>query len=344
MRLGIICPSEIAMRRFMPAIEQIPELKFVGIGVCSATERYGNSVVDTEKAQAAISSQRERAEQFISMYGGKIYDSYESLVTSGEIDCVYVPLPPALHYRWTRKAILAGKHVLVEKPATISYEESKELVALARQYGVALHENYMFAFHKQLTAIDDLVKSGEIGEVRLYRVSFGFPMRQADDFRYKAELGGGALIDACGYTIKYASMLLGEDAYVQYAQMNHLEGFEVDMYGSGALSNPSGTTVQIAYGMDNNYKCELEVWGSKGCLSTGRVLTAPVGFEPDVIIRKGNVDEVRKLPADDAFGKSIHRFLSCIEDTEVRKKNYEEILLQAKLVEQFRVKAGENDR
>ena len=121
----------------------------------------------------------------------------------------------------------------------------------------------MFAFHNQLKEIAQIIERGEIGDVRLYRISFGFPQRAVNDFRYNKELGGGALIDAGGYTIKYAAMLLGETAHITAAQMNYTDEFEVDIYGSATLVNQDGATAQIAFGMDNSYKCELEVWGSK---------------------------------------------------------------------------------
>ena len=206
---------------------------------------------------------------------------------------------------------------------------------IASKNDLALHENYMFIFHNQLDAIEDIVKSGEIGDVRLYRISFGFPRRAANDFRYNKALGGGALIDAGGYTIKYATRLLGESAEIKYAQLNYIDEFEVDIYGSAALVNKDGVTAQIAFGMDNDYKCELEIWGSKGTLKTGRVLTAPAGFAPSMTIKKNTEIEECELPADDAFRKSIEHFIRCINDSEVRKKNYESILRQAQLVEQF---------
>lgn len=341
MNIGVICPSEIALRRFMPALQNISELCFAGIGVGTEEEWFGNTLPDKEIVEKTIAVQREKAQEFITLYGGEIYDSYEKLVTSDRIDAVYIPLPPALHFKWAKKALEAGKHVLVEKPSTVCAKDTTELAVLAKEKGLALHENYMFALHEQLEVIQNTIDSGELGEVRLYRVAFGFPRRAANDFRYNKELGGGALIDAGGYTLKYASMLLGGEVSVRYAQMNYLDGDEVDIYGSGALTNKEGKTVQISYGMDNNYKCELEVWGSQGCLYTGRVLTAPAGFVPNMVIRKGNEEEVRNLPADDAFGKSLHKFIECIYDAEVRKKNYEELVRQAQLVDQFRIKAAE---
>ncbi|SCW59019.1 hypothetical protein SAMN02910456_02025 [Ruminococcaceae bacterium YRB3002] len=340
MRIGVICPSEIAFRRFMPALGLCGGLEFAGIGVFRREEMSGvEDISDTEFASIRA-AEMAKASSFVDQYGGHIFDGYESLVTSPDVDAVYIPLPPALHYMWAKKSLENGKHVLVEKPATVSLADTTELVRLASSKGLALHENYMFAFHDQLARIDELISSGEIGDVRLYRVSFGFPMRAANDFRYKKALGGGALLDAGGYTIKYASRLLGDSASVAYAVLNGMDGFEVDMYGSGALVNDDGVTVQVAFGMDNNYKCELEAWGSQGCLTTGRVLTAPAGFVPTAVIRKGNEDSVVELPSDDAFLKSIRLFAECTASSGVREARYREIVRQAELVDQFMRLAG----
>ncbi len=339
MKIGIICPSEIAFRRFMPAIKLFQDVDFVGLGVCTGEERFGKDYKMTNLTDQILKQEREKAEMFIKQFGGKIFEGYHSIVESDEIDAIYIPLPPALHFKWARIALENGKHVMVEKPSTTSLDDTKVLVEIAEMNGLALHENYMFAFHNQLEAIKGILDAGDLGDIRLYRICFGFPRRDSSDFRYNKALGGGALIDAGGYTIKYASMLLGESARIVYAQMNYTDEFDVDLYGSGALINDNGTTVQLAFGMDNNYKCELEVWGSKGSLTTGRVLTAPAGFSPEVIIRKGNLDKVLRLPADDAFKKSIQHFINCVHDSENRKANYAILVKQAELINDFSVNA-----
>lgn len=336
MKLGIVCPSEIAFRRFMPALQRVREFEFIGLGVNSAYERFGHNGIENELEKVVIDDERNKAQYFINEYRGKIFNSYVELITSDDVEAVYIPLPPALHYKYARLALEKGKHILVEKPCTTNYMDSVSLVRLAKEKGLALHENYMFDFHSQLDEIERIIKAGEIGDIRLYRISFGFPMRADNDFRYNKALGGGALIDAGGYTIKYASRLLGSSTKVKCAQLNYMDKYEVDMYGSATLINDEGTTAQVSFGMDNNYKCELEVWGSKGCLNTGRILTAPVGFVPIVTIRNGNEDSHRELSSDDAFKKSIEYFWSCICDAKKRKESYESILRQAFLVEQFR--------
>ena len=328
-RIGVICPSEIAFRRFLPALKEAGCFEYAGVAIANKEEFVGAT-------NEILAKERAKAQTFVDNYGGKIYEGYRNLIESEDIDAVYLPLPPGLHYQWAKVALNAGKHILVEKPCTTALTNTQDLLQEAESKGLSVHENYMFAFHDQLKSVNDIVDSGEIGDVRLYRISFGFPMRAQNDFRYNKALGGGALLDCGGYTFKYASMLLGPTAKMKYAQSNNIDGFNVDMYGSAALVNDKGVTAQVAFGMDQNYKCELEVWGSKGTIYTNRILTAPAGFTPEVIIRKGNEEEKRNLPADDAFKKSILHFSHCIENPETRKETYQTLLRQANLVEDFK--------
>ncbi len=327
-RIGIISPSEIAFRRFLPALSKVQDFTFVGVAVANNQEWCGVN-------ESILRKEYEKAEKFILQYGGKIFTSYQEMIEMDDIDALYVPLPPALHYQWAMKGLLANKHVLVEKPATTLLSETKALISLAKKKHLALHENYMFAFHDQIKVIDEIIADKEIGDVRLYRISFGFPQRAMNDFRYNKKLGGGALLDCGGYTIKYASMLLGDSAKIIYAKTNAISKYEVDMYGSAALINDEGVTAQIAFGMDNSYKCDLEVWGSKGSLKSGRVLTAPADYEPELTIQAGNETVARKLPADDTFLKSIQRFNNAIKDNKARNDNYTQIQRQAQLVNEF---------
>ena len=335
-KIGVICPSEIAFRRFMPALKKSKSMIFIGIGVSSVSERFMPPYPAKDVIERTIQQDREKAQLFIDNYGGKIFNSYEEIVTSNEIDAIYIPLPPALHYKWSLLALKHGKHVFVEKPATISSNETKKLVEYAKNKKLAIHENYMFLFHKQIAEIDDIIKSGEIGSVRLIRILFGFPKRESNDFRYNKSLGGGALIDAGGYPIKYASHFLGDTSKVSQACINYVDGQSVDIHGSGVMINDKGLNVQFAYGMDNDYRCELEVWGSRGTLKTNRVLTAPDGFVPTVVISKNGLCSEHELSSDDTFSKSLAFFGKCIASDKIRELSYSAILRQSLLVDEFR--------
>lgn len=335
MNVGIICPSEIAFRRFLPSLQNVKELTFAGVAIASPEEWVGDGKV-TENTLTIIENERKKAQNFIDNYGGKIYEGYRTLINSPEIDIVYLPLPPALHYKWAKLALESGKHAYVEKPFTTSLEDTQSLLAIAKEKKLVVHENYMFIFHRQLQAVQDLIASGEIGKVRQYRVSFGFPRRAANDFRYNKALGGGALLDAGGYCMKYASWLLGDSARLVCANSYFEPEFEVDIFGSCTMTNDEGTVVQMSFGMDCDYKCELEAWGSIGTLTTGRILTAPDGLEPDMVIKHNQEYITKKLPADNAFEKSIRRFWDCLQNNEIREENYRIIERQSSFVDKFK--------
>jgi predicted dehydrogenase len=332
-RIGVLCPSEIAFRRFIPAIQKQSHFEFMGIAYANELEWFGKESADND--QSILLKEKGKAQNFVNTYGGHLFESYNQMLTSDYIDAVYLPLPPALHFQWGKIALENGKHLFMEKPFTTSLRDTQELVSIAQHKELALHENYMFQYHNQLNSIKQIIDSGKIGELRLIQINFGFPFRGMSDFRYNKALGGGALLDCGGYTIKLASLLLGDTARLSDAILNYKDGLEVDIGGSATMRNPSGLTVQIAFGMDNNYRCSLDVWGSSGSLFTDRVFTAPGEFSPTMAVKLGNEVTEQKLEPDDSFGKSIVVFLEAIKSSEVRKKNITAIVRQSEHIEKF---------
>lgn len=312
LRIGIIGCSEIAFRRFLPAAREMTEVKVVAV----AEERTP-----------------QKLKQFCGVYSIEGETSFEKLLARADIDAVYVPQPPALHYHWAKRALELGKHVLIEKPSTTCYADSLKLVELAGKKGLALHENYMFRYHSQLRRIQGLIADGVIGDIRLLRADFGFPMRAGTDFRYDRKMGGGALLDAGGYTLSLARLLLGPTVKVNTGHLNYLPGYEVDMYGSATLSNIDGVVFQAAFGMDCGYRCGFEVWGSKGILRTNRIFTAPPDYVPAVEVETAEGKSVVSLEADNNFIRSIEEFCMEIKDNQKREAMYADILLQSKLVD-----------
>lgn len=185
----------------------------------------------------------------------------------------------------------------------------------------------------QLDEIREIIRSGKIGMLRLIRADFGFPLRDRQDFRYSRSLGGGALLDAGGYTLKLAARLLGDSIKVDAARLNSLPGYEVDMFGSAVLSNDLGQVCQVGFGMDNYYKCSLEIWGSTGRIQTDRVFTAPPDYKPSILFETAEKTDRIKLQKDSHFKHSIEAFCAEIADMDKRRKMYREILLQSRLVD-----------
>lgn len=309
-RFGILGGADIAFRMFVPAL------------------------LETEGAvcEAVASRQKERRKKFEDAFSVKTVGTYEEILEAPEIDAVYIPLPPALHYLWAKRALEKGKHVFLEKPSTASEEESRELAVLARQKNLVLQENYMFQYHSQLGEILHMLEEGIVGDVRMIRTNFGFPLREAGDFRYKKELGGGALLDAGGYVTKLASILLGSTVHLKAARLGYLAGYEVDMYGNALFENEEGSVVDAAFGMDCYYQCSLEVWGNKGKLFTNRIFTAPPGFEPKVLVETAQGKQEIVLSPDSHFKRSVEQFLKALTDDKIREEMNRSLVKQAELV------------
>lgn len=325
-RIGVLCPSEIAFRRFMPALKQLENFEYIGLA--AATEREFSGA-DSDKVRP---SELVKAEAFISAHGGKIFEGYEALICSNEVDAIYLPLPPALHYKWGKKVLENGKHLLMEKPFTTSLAETQELLSLAEKKGLAVHENYMFLYHSQLKKVKELIANGTLGELRLIRAAFGFPMRGKDDFRYQKAMGGGALLDCGGYPVRLALELLGETAKVTQSRLVQPDGYEVDLYGNAVLENENGLCAQISFGMDNAYQCQLEVWGSKATLIAPRIFTAGADVMPKLVLKLSSGESVLELPKDDQFLHSLEVFYQLVRET---KQNHL-IQRQAEMIEEIR--------
>ncbi len=314
-RLGILGCAEIAYRRFMPAVKEVE-----GIIPVVVAEEYA----------------KDKLAAFKDEYGLETSESFDEVIAREDIDALYIPQPPALHFKWALKALEHGKHVLVEKPSTTNYEDTQKLVTLASEKALALHENYMFSYHKQVDTIRQLVAEGRVGDLRLIREAFCFPRRAVNDFRYNKELGGGALLDAAGYPVKLATLLLGDEIKIDAAKLNYLPEFSVDMFGSASLSDNNGTVCQLTFGMDCQYQCTVEVIGSKGRIFTDRIFTAPPDFEPVLQLQNGAEKQEIKVEKDNHFKHSIEAFINEINDGSARTNMYEAILTQSRLIEDIR--------
>ena len=317
-RIGILGAADIAFNRFLPALEKVQGVQCSGVA----------------------SNSPDKLKRFVDKYNIHVYESYDEVIQDENVDCIYVPLPPVFHYEWAKKALLAGKHVFLEKPSTISAEQTRELVGLAGSMGVVLQENYMFQYHAQLADIEKIIASGELGKPRLVRTSFGFPRRAGGDFRYVKELGGGTMLDNGGYTIKLINRLLGKSTRLVASKLDYDEETGVDIFGTAEFMNADGVLAQAAFGMDCQYQCSLELWGSKGRLTTGRIYTAPDGFVPTALIETGAGSRSIELASCDAFEESIKMYLRAVDDDSVRADMAQELVRQAEFVDAVRKNEG----
>jgi predicted dehydrogenase len=116
-----------------------------------------------------------RSEEFASLFGaGKHHDSYAALIDDPDAEIVYIATPHPGHPEWAIAAAEAGKHVLCEKPLAVNAEAASEIIDAARRNGVFLMEGFAYRCHPQTHRLAEILRYGEIGDVRMIEASFGY--------------------------------------------------------------------------------------------------------------------------------------------------------------------------
>ncbi|HEX6967815.1 MAG TPA: Gfo/Idh/MocA family oxidoreductase [Micromonosporaceae bacterium] len=289
-RLGLIGCADIALRRVLPAVARLPGVELT-------------AVASREAARAAAVAQR---------FGGEPVVGYAKLLRRPDVDAVYLPLPTGLHAEWIRRALAAGKHVLAEKPLTTSARETAELVAIARDRGLVLMENYMFVHHSQHATVRRMLEEGVIGELRAFSATFTIPPRPPTDIRYAAELGGGALLDVGGYPVRAAQLFLGGDLVVVGAYLRHDPDVGVNVGGAALLATSDGVTAQVAFGMEHMYTSSYQLHGSAGRILVEHAFTPPAAHRPVVRIDRQDHVEQFVLPGDDQYLAAVAAFVTAV--------------------------------
>jgi predicted dehydrogenase len=162
-------------------------------------------------ATAVAARDPERAQRWARRHGvPRVLESYEALLGDPDVDAVYIPLPAALHGGWTRRALAAGKHVLVEKPFAANGDDAQAVADAAAATGLTVMEAHHTSFHPMTSQIREIAASGELGEIRSARGWFHVPIPPGKDIRWNAALGGGALMDVGCYPLRMVMDTLGE--------------------------------------------------------------------------------------------------------------------------------------
>ncbi|MFD9099136.1 Gfo/Idh/MocA family protein [Streptomyces collinus] len=286
LRIGVLGCADIARRRMLPAF----------------------AAADGIEITAVASRDAARAADVAARYGCRPVTGYAPLLTLDDVDAVYIPLPAALHATWTRAALLAGKHVLAEKPLTCDPARTRALLALAAQRSLALMENVMFVHHPQHQAVRTLLAEGAIGELRSFSAAFAVPRLPAGDIRHSPELGGGALFDIGVYPVRAAVHFLGEQLHPLAATLHTPPSSAVDTAGAALLRDEHGVSAQLTFGMDHAYRSAYELWGSQGRITLNRAFTPPPGHRPVIHLERRGTTERIELPPADQVALTVRAF------------------------------------
>lgn len=224
----------------------------------------------------------------------KTYGSYEELLADAEIEAIYVPLPNHLHVPWSIKAAEAGKHVLCEKPLSLSLAEAKMLLAVRDRMGVKIGEAFMVKTHPQWLRTRELIRAGRIGELKAVLGVFSYFNRDAANVRNVVEWGGGGIMDIGCYPIVTSRFIFGDEPTRVSALVERDPEFKTDRLASALLDFPSGHATLVCSTQMVPYQ-RMQFLGTKGRIEIEIPFNAPPDRETRIFVDDGR----------DVFGNGI---------------------------------------
>ena len=286
LRWGILSTAGIGLKKVIPAMQLGPSLS----------------------VDAIASRNLEKSQQAATSLGiPRAYGSYEDLLADPDIDAIYNPLPNDLHVPWTIKAAEAGKHVLCEKPISLTPAEAETLLEVRARTGVHIAEAFMVDCHPQWIRTRDLLRSGVIGDLRAVNAHFSYFNANPDNIRNKPEQGGGGLMDIGCYLIHAARYGFAAEPLRAVSLIEHDPVMQTDRLTSALLEFPAGGQVVFTCSTQLVPYQRVHFFGTKGRIEIEIPFNAPPDRPTRIMVDTGQ----------DLFGggQTVETFPTCDQYT-----------------------------
>lgn len=290
-----------------------PKLKW---GVAGCGHFLENSFLPTfqhlkkSNLVSVYSSNLKRAQFIKEKFGAEnSYNNYAEFLNS-DIEAIYISSKNSDHYQQVIDAANAGKHILCEKPLSITYDQAKEMVEVCEKNNVILTINYVFRHHPIVKKTKEFIDSQLLGKIVSISAKFNFDYKPNDNFRFRIEeSGGGALRDLGTHMIDLLRYLGGEIISINGKVDNIIYNGSVDDFATALVKFENGGygDFNVAYNISEPVN-RVEILGHKGTI----IIDNMIGKRYSATKMRINLkDEGRKL-----FRRRADRQLYLLRDVQ----------------------------
>jgi predicted dehydrogenase len=301
LRFGVLSTANIGLKKVIPAMQR------------------GQFTTVSAIASRDIAKAREAASQ---LGIPTAYGSYEELLADPNIDAIYNPLPNQLHVPLTAKAAEAGKHVLCEKPLSMTVAEAKTLLDVRARTGVKICEAFMIRSCHQWLRVRELLSEGRIGDLRAVNAHFSYHNVNPANIRNRVETGGGGVYDIGCYCIQSARFGLDAEPTRVVATLDRDPQMGTDRLASAILEFPTGQAIFTCSTQLVPYQ-RVNLFGTRGRIEIEIPFNAPPDRPNRIFIDatgdlSGSGTTTETFPTSDQYTLQGDAFAKAVlEDTEV---------------------------
>ncbi|WDF64587.1 Gfo/Idh/MocA family protein [Flavobacterium sp. KACC 22763] len=220
-------------------------IKWGIVGLGNIASQFASDLLLVENAELTAVASRDlaKAEEFGGKFNAsRIYNSYDLLFEDSEVEVVYIATPHNSHAELSIKALESGKHVLCEKPMSLSYQDAQRMIEASKKNNVFFMEAFWTRFIPSLQDVLQKIGNGIIGDINYIKADFAFHGSEIENKRlFDKELGGGALFDIGVYPLFLSYILLGKPKEITAKAIKHKN--DIDLQTSMILQYETAQSV-----------------------------------------------------------------------------------------------------
>ncbi len=332
------------------------------IGLGNIAQKFLESFSDVQNSNllAIASNNNLKLEQNKKKFGIKdafAFESYEKLIKCKEVDIVYISLPNSMHFYWINKCIENQKKLLIEKPATLNFDEAKILKKNIEKQRLFFSEGFMYRYDPLINNVIDLIRNNEIGDLLSMESSFGVNILtkkkfiffnknkkiNENDRKFNKALGGGCILDLGCYTTSLTILISSLIKKIDYKNFQ-LKVLEKEMSKTGVeihtraeIIFENGFTSRVNTSFKEDLGNNTIIRGKSGEI---HIKNTFLGIEEIKIILKNKSFKIVKKLHKNIYSVEIENLSQNILDGEKRPRfpatQLEETLINMKILESWR--------
>lgn len=312
------------------------------LGAGRIAEKFCTALNFVEQSEvfAIASRDADRAKAYVDKYNAsRFYNNYDDLLKDENVDIIYIATPHAFHYEHAMACLKNKKAVLCEKPMSLSYRQTKEMINAANESKVFLMEGMWTSCMPFIEKIRSLIKDDIIGQPKYLSADFGFKAPEEMEGRlYNKALGGGSMMDVGIYPLFLATLIFGEPSSLKVISKLAVTG--VDEYANIVLKYPNGETAHLLSSITFNTAIEAEIIGTKGRIKIKNPWFKATDFS--IHLNDGETQYFKMPHLSNGFEHEIMEVIHCMDNGLLQSERmpYHLTLSISKIMEEVLQKAG----